>query len=653
MPRSRRGSAAAAVAVEDDDVDSERRYDPTEQGGKRTYTREQFLAFYGGAHGRRMWRRAGRGAVRPSSPGAKGRTSTRLQAVERSLARLHEKVDRMSGGSNRFKLFADLAAEVGFEPMNVAKTLGCIVDKAKELIGCQRGSVFLLDKANDELFSVVFSDDAAEEIRIPTSSGIAGHVVTSGEKVRVKDAYECPYFSKQVDEMTGFRTKSVLCLPITHQEPAGGPSETIAVIQLVNKVGRTAEFTDEDEADLAAFALMSRVFLWNASLFMFKEWSGNEASALIRNLSNISAHLRPTAQSPQGLGPRRPSMISAFSPKLAEWSASSVSRYYASEQGIRPEEIEKLRSITGFDVTQYPVGSPENDRLIPLAVVMWKDLGLCERFDLSEEKLTRLTLAVRDRYRPIPYHNFTHAFDVAHAMYGFLTKGKMKERLSDLEVLSVFVAALFHDCDHHGLNNNFHLKADTPLSLLMRSTSGSDGVASVLEVHHCNIAIEVMSSSCVDVFAAVSDEQRSQAWQDVIACILATDMVYHKTYCETAGDKLCTDQGQAENRQLVMQMLLKAADISNITKEFDMSKKWGVAVQNEFYLQGDRERDLGVEVNPMFDREKQTDMRTSQLGFMRGLGIPFYSLFASIFPSCTYVLDGIQANVRTWEGMGK
>eukprot|EP01062_Namystynia_karyoxenos_P037496 TRINITY_DN2728_c1_g1_i1.p1 TRINITY_DN2728_c1_g1~~TRINITY_DN2728_c1_g1_i1.p1 ORF type:complete len:1163 (+),score=310.54 TRINITY_DN2728_c1_g1_i1:122-3490(+) len=639
---------------------------------ERLSTRQQYADFYREARGDRIWDRAeGRDEAAGDSGG------DRLARLEHMIGQLNAKLDRSGeGGANRYRLFAELASDVGSNPMDVGRTLGCIVEKAKALVGCERGAVFLVDRANEELYSEVLSDTAGgREVRIPINSGIAGHVVRTGDKVRVADAASCEFFNPSVDEATGFRTRNVLCLPIRHRaaEP-GGPAPIIAAIQLVNKCGGLAEFTVDDEADLQAFALLCGVFLWSSSLLHFKEWSGNEASSLLRSLSNIAAHVRPAKPPESGPGSRRASIAgplarsSSCAERLGSWRLADgsapgstpadpipewrgdVSRFFAKAGGRpTPDEVVRLRSIADFDVTLYPVGKPENDWLPALAVVMWRDLGLAESLRLSEEKLTRLTLAVRDRYRPIPYHNFNHAFDVAHAMYGFLTKGGARDLLTPLQILAVFVAALFHDCDHHGLNNNFHLKADTPLSLLMKNTSGSDGVSSVLEVHHCNVAIEVLAEPEVDVFAALDDSDRSQVWQDIIACILATDMHYHGTYCDRAKERLMDDEGKRQNRQLMMQMLLKAADLSNITKQFSMSRKWGLAVQHEFYLQGDRERELGHEVNPMFDRHKRHELRASQLGFMKGLGLPFYTLIAEIFPGMQYMLDGVRDNIRQWE----
>jgi adenylate cyclase len=79
------------------------------------------------------------------------------------------------------------------------------------------------------------------EIRMPASSGIAGHVYETGELLNVADAYDVPFFNREVDQRTGYRTKSVLCAPI-----ADGEGRPFAVLSLLNKRGRP-QFDERDE----------------------------------------------------------------------------------------------------------------------------------------------------------------------------------------------------------------------------------------------------------------------------------------------------------------------------------------------------------------------------------------------------------------------
>ena len=92
-------------------------------------------------------------------------------------------------------------------------------------------------------------------MRIPLSSGIAGAAASSGKPVRVADAYADPRFNQEVDRRTGFRTRSVLCLPLHDRN-----GEVFAVTQLLNR-GDGLPFDDADERRYAEFAASLSVML--------------------------------------------------------------------------------------------------------------------------------------------------------------------------------------------------------------------------------------------------------------------------------------------------------------------------------------------------------------------------------------------------------
>jgi adenylate cyclase len=107
-----------------------------------------------------------------------------------------------------------------------------------------------VDKTSQELYSKVAHHEGEEplEIRVPMLSGIAGQVATTGEVLNIPDAYDSPHFFPSVDRETGYRTRSVLCMPIRNR--AG---EVFAVAQLLNKEGGRA-FSPEDERRFRTFA---------------------------------------------------------------------------------------------------------------------------------------------------------------------------------------------------------------------------------------------------------------------------------------------------------------------------------------------------------------------------------------------------------------
>jgi adenylate cyclase len=122
--------------------------------------------------------------------------------------------------------------------------------RVSELLDAERASLFLVDRRRGELVLRVAQDvEKGDSVRIPLDSGIAGAAATSGQPVRVADAYQDPRFNRDVDLRTGFRTRSVLCLPLHDRS-----GEVFAVTQLLNRRdGQPFDAADEKRyADFAA-----------------------------------------------------------------------------------------------------------------------------------------------------------------------------------------------------------------------------------------------------------------------------------------------------------------------------------------------------------------------------------------------------------------
>merc|ERR1719277_643876 len=112
--------------------------------------------------------------------------------------------------------------------MSAERALKDIMEEAKALVGAEVGSAFLADWERQELYSTVNS--TGSEIRIPVTSGIAGHVATTALPLVINDAYADSRFDKTVDEKTGFRTRNILCVPLKLKK-----DNVIGVCQLLNK----------------------------------------------------------------------------------------------------------------------------------------------------------------------------------------------------------------------------------------------------------------------------------------------------------------------------------------------------------------------------------------------------------------------------------
>eukprot|EP01061_Rhynchopus_euleeides_P008928 TRINITY_DN18069_c1_g3_i1.p1 TRINITY_DN18069_c1_g3~~TRINITY_DN18069_c1_g3_i1.p1 ORF type:complete len:585 (+),score=168.44 TRINITY_DN18069_c1_g3_i1:36-1790(+) len=559
--------------------------------------------------------------------------------AERTLRQASEKDHRLN---ERNKLFTELAKEAGMSA-DIKETIEFILQKARQLVKCEASSLFLVDAEHGGLVSLALSgQDENTSFRVPKSKGIAGYVAANAVPLNVKDAYACQYFNPEFDSRTGFRTKSVLCLPILSHEKMSpsGEQEVIGVVQLLNKCdgGRSVGFTDSDETDLREMTLLASVFLWNSSATQFNRWAEQESSALLRAMNGLS---RPGGVRANALlDTRRPS-VAHFQEEVLQLRSSDVSTHISLSLKPSPAETEALRDVTTFDVLDYHNDHNRRDLLVPMFVQMWTDLGFITEFGFGVEQITKLCLALRTTYRNVPYHNFAHCFDVTHAVYGFLTKGGLREHFTSVEMLTLMVAAMFHDADHHGLNNQFHLKSKHPSSILLETTSSD--VHSVLEIHHCNVAIQVLTD--FQVLDKVG-EGTQKIWREMISCILATDMKDHGVYVKEAADLI--GEPPSTNKLLRMQILLKCADISNLSKPTHMAEKWGTLVQEEFYCQGDKERQLGMEVTPIFDRTRDVSGTDGSLGFLRALALPLYELVGKLYPSLSYVAEGARENERCW-----
>jgi putative ABC transport system ATP-binding protein len=163
--------------------------------------------------------------------------------------RFAELLEQVTRESRQFLDTIQLANNEAFESM-LDQALEVFTFKLGRILDCERNSLFLVDEERKELWLKVAQEEGGKpvEARMPMSSGIAGQVATTGEALRVDDAYSHPKFNPEVDRETGFRTRTILCLPIRNQS-----GRVFAVAQLLNRCDGKP-FDEGDEARFADFA---------------------------------------------------------------------------------------------------------------------------------------------------------------------------------------------------------------------------------------------------------------------------------------------------------------------------------------------------------------------------------------------------------------
>jgi adenylate cyclase len=148
------------------------------------------------------------------------------------------------------------------QSLDLETTLRSVMDQARDLMQADRSTLFLLKREANELWTKVAKADGKTmvEIRIPANKGIAGYVASTGQTLNITDAYDDPRFDPTTDQQTGYRTRTVLCMPVHN-----AIGELIGVTQLINK--NQGSFTTSDEEFLRAFNSQAGMALQNSQLF--------------------------------------------------------------------------------------------------------------------------------------------------------------------------------------------------------------------------------------------------------------------------------------------------------------------------------------------------------------------------------------------------
>jgi hypothetical protein len=199
------------------------------------------------------------------------------------------------------------------------------------------------------------------------------------------------------------------------------------------------------------------------------------------------------------------------------------------------------------------------------------------------------------------------------------------------DLLAVMIAAVFHDADHPGTNNAFLVATGHEWALLYNDQA-------VLENHSSAVCFRIMASnSAVNILSALSPSDFAEVRKTIISCILITDMTRHfelvSKYQTRARDE----------RLLLLQVLLKCSDISNVVRPCEVYQKWAFRVADEFFAQGDREKNLGMQVAPMMDRE-MASIPEMQGNFIEFVAAPLFRLLTTEFPQMQELLTNLEHN---------
>ncbi|PZC75316.1 hypothetical protein B5X24_HaOG206455 [Helicoverpa armigera] len=335
----------------------------------------------------------------------------------------------------------------------------------------------------------------------------------------------------------------------------------------------------------------------------------------------------------------------AVPPEVREWLASTFTRQLATAKR-KSDEKPKFRSVahairagifvdriyrrvTSTALMQFPQdvirvlkasgGAPVKY----LGYELLNRYGMIHKFKVPPTTLENFLNRIEEGYCKFhnPYHNNLHAADVAQTVHYMLCQTGLMNWLSDLEIFATLVAAVVHDYEHTGTTNNFHVMSGSDTALLYNDRA-------VLENHHISAAFRLMRDEECNLLQNLSREEFREFRTLVIDMVLATDMSFHFQQLKNMRSLLSLAEPTVDKSKAAS-LILHCCDISHPAKRWDLHHRWTMSLLDEFFLQGDKERDLGLPFSPLCDRNN-TLVAESQIGFIEFIVEPSMGVCADM-----------------------
>ncbi|CAD7091745.1 unnamed protein product [Hermetia illucens] len=307
----------------------------------------------------------------------------------------------------------------------------------------------------------------------------------------------------------------------------------------------------------------------------------------------------------------------------------------------------------GIDI--FKIGDLSCNRpLTCVAYTIFQSRELLTSLMIPPKTFINFMTTLEDHYvKDNPFHNSLHAADVTQSTNVLLNTPALEGVFTPLEIGGALFAACIHDVDHPGLTNQFLVNSSSELALMYNDES-------VLENHHLAVAFKLLQNQGCDIFANMQKKQRQTLRKMVIDIVLSTDMSKHmslladlKTMVETkkvAGSGVLLLDNYTDRIQ-VLENLVHCADLSNPTKPLPLYKRWVALLMEEFFQQGDKERESGMDISPMCDRHNAT-IEKSQVGFIDYIVHPLWETWADlVHPDAQEILDTLEENRDYYQSM--
>jgi hypothetical protein len=292
-----------------------------------------------------------------------------------------------------------------------------------------------------------------------------------------------------------------------------------------------------------------------------------------------------------------------------------------------------------FNIMRY-----DDDAKVVMILKMFVAQGFVRKLQITFSKLVNFLCTLKSVYNDVPYHNWTLACDCTQFIFSCIVRGRFRLYLQELELFAILLASISHCVDHKGLNNEFHRKARTGLGVLYAG-------GSIMEQHHAAVALNILEMPENDVLEGVETQaERRRFFEVFVNVILALDMDKHIQFLKDfEGISLEFDKRNDKHRLLLAQILMKAGAIAYTVRPFEVSSQFAQCIVNEQFDQGDKEKEIGVEVTQGYDRGTAGHISLGQVSFHGLVAQPLMVALGNFVPALADNVEQLEKNKKMWE----
>ncbi|ETV82489.1 hypothetical protein, variant 1 [Aphanomyces astaci] len=507
-----------------------------------------------------------------------------------------------------------------------------IMVHGKAIMDCDRFGFLLVDHLKNELWITSNNGNLGEQVtlRQPIYKGISGLVATTGETVCTRDAYTHSLFDPTHDNITGYRTTSVLCMPVFEEHVPTKP-KVVAVAMCINKLqgSQVIAFNSQDKLTMARFCKEMQHALGQMSLEVcyFKVVSDRNlsGSSEVTEAGVISSLLQKHSRNTSGI----------MTANLTQLDGGGDHRV---ADDVFAHDV-KLTQRPELDSWDLDILSFSFTEVIQSVQTLFRAYGFIDTYEISPDKMQSFVASVAQHYRANSYHNFYHAFQVLHSAHIQL-KVHMRKLLTGLDIFALMIAALCHDVDHPGNNNDFEVKCVSSIAL----THNDDAV---LERHHCRVTFLILNTPSTNILEKVAPDAFRSIRRTIIRCIMATDMANHFTQCKALENMSRHQLQDAVNRMVVMELIVHASDLSAQALPYKLAFKWGDRALDEFQNQAREEADMNLPVAPFMENLESKGARLSvQSNFICYVLQPLWTSYGLLVPQMRFYTESLNNNLE-------